>query len=309
MIVRKDIPWRIVLSYSWKNLLYYLLLATAVWAGYSLLGIGQLSIPFLPVATLGTALAIFLSFRNNSAYDRWWEARKIWGLAVNYSRAWARQVTTFISSNDARLNGSADNFSLNDFQQMLVYRHIAFIHALRIFLRKQDDYGDTRDFLSDDEYRLMHEADNSPNVLLQKQGECIAWAKQQGLIDPYEFVQMDQTLVEFNNIQGRCERIKNTPMPRQYNFFPKVFVFIHNTLLPFGFVAELGWVTIPMSLIVAFVFLTLDMGGEDIEDPFENRLSDTPMSALSVTIEGNLKEQLQEKKLPEKLTPQDGFLL
>ena len=238
-----------------------------MWASYSLLGITQLSIPFLPVATLGTALAIFYPSVTTRLTIVGGKRAKYGAWRSTTARAWARQVTTFISSNDARLNGSADNFSLNDFQQMLVYRHIAFIHALRIFLRKQDDYGDTRDFLGDDEYRLMHEADNPPNVLLQKQGECIAWAKQQGLIDPYELVQMDQTLVEFNNIQGRCERIKNTPMPRQYNFFPKVFVFIHNTLLPFGFVAELGWVTIPMSLIVAFVFLTLDMGGEDIEDP------------------------------------------
>ena len=307
MIVRRDIPWHFILRFSGKNLLYYLLLSIAVWVSYEIAFVKEVAITFLPVATLSTALAIFLSFRNNSAYDRWWEARKIWGLAVNYSRAWARQVTTFIvlPEDTTQLNG----FSRKDFHQKLVYRHIAFIHALRIFLRKQDDYSDIRELVSEREYAQVCQADNPPNVLLQKQSESIAWALKKGLINAYQQIQLDQTLVEFNNIQGRCERIKNTPMPRQYNYFPRIFVFIHNSLLPFGFIALLGWVTIPMSLLVSFIFLTLDLVGADIEDPFENRLSDTPMTALSVTIEGNLKEQLKETDLPEKLVPEDGFLL
>lgn len=308
MIVRRDIPWTLILRFSGKNLLYYLLLSVVVWISYEVAFIKEVAITFLPVATLSTALAIFLSFRNNSAYDRWWEARKIWGLAVNYSRAWARQVTTFIVSPEVSADVS-ENFSKKDFQRKLVYRHIAFVHALRIFLRKQTDYSDIQEFISAREYTQVCEADNPPNLLLQRQSESIAWALKKGLINPYQQVHLDQTLVEFNNIQGRCERIKNTPMPRQYNYFPKIFVFIHNSLLPFGFIALLGWVTIPMSLLVSFIFLTLDLVGADIEDPFENRLSDTPMTALSVTIEGNLKEQLKETELPEKLVPEDGFLM
>ena len=307
MIVHRGILWPHMLRFSWKSLLYYFLLAFIVWFCYEIAHIKELAIPFLPVATLSTALAIFLSFRNNSAYDRWWEARKIWGLAVNYSRAWARQVTTFMSTREA--HDVSSDFSIKDFKQTLVYRHIAFIHALRIFLRKQTDYSDVEPLISSREYELVNSADNPPNMLLQRQGESLAWAVRRGLVNTYQQIQLDQTLVEFNNIQGRCERIKNTPMPRQYNYFPRLFVFIHNTLLPFGFIGELGWTAIPLSLVVSFVFLMLDLVGADIEDPFENRLSDTPMTALSVTIEGNLKEQLKETILPEKITPEDGVLL
>ena len=309
MIVHHGMLRNHFIRHSWRSLLYYLLLATAVWASYEIAHIREVAIPILPVATLSTALAIFLSFRNNSAYDRWWEARKIWGLAVNYSRAWARQVTTFVSTNEVVPDKLAEHFSLRDFQQELVYRHIAFIHALRIFLRKQTDYSDIQPFIGENEYQRVVVADNPPNVLLQRQGERVAWALRGGLINHFHQIHLEQTLVEFNNIQGRCERIKNTPMPRQYNYFPRLFVFIHNTLLPFAFIGELEWTAIPLSLVVAFIFLTLDLVGADIEDPFENRESDTPMTALSITIEGNLKEQLRERRLPEKLAPEDGVLL
>ncbi|WP_143959698.1 bestrophin family protein [Litoribacter populi] len=320
MIVSRNIRPAQILHYTWKQLLYYTTLSTTIVILHDVYEVVFFNIPSYTIAALGTALAIFLGFKNDHAYDRWWEARKIWGLMVNYSRAWARQVITMIiPKNDA------DYAEIAAFHQKLVYRHLAFVNALRVFLRvrhaynepkqrelfeDENTYLDTKPFLDPAEYEEFIKKDNPPNFLLQRQGEDLKWAFQKGWISDYRFVKMEETLVDFNDIQGMSERIKNTPMPRQYTYFSRVFVFIHCTLLPMVFISELGWKTIPTALAVSFVFLALDMIGERTEDPFENRLEDTPMSSLSVAIEINLREQLEESKsnFPPKIKPQDGIV-
>lgn len=319
MIVRRNLKLKMILHYTWRQLTYYLVLSTSIVILHEIFEIVIFNIPSYTIAALGTALAIFLGFKNDHAYDRWWEARKIWGLMVNYSRAWARQATTLVMTPDG---GEPEEIRV--FQKTLVYRHIAFVNALRVFLRKKNlynktqsemfeednTYRDTIPFLSEEEYKTFCTQDNPPNFLLQRQGEDLKTAFQKGWISDYRFVKMEETLVDFNDIQGMSERIKNTPLPRQYTFFSRIFVLIHCTLLPMVFISELGWKTIPIALAVSFVFLALDLIGERTEDPFENRLEDTPMSSLSVTIETNLKEQLKEssKNFPEKYHPENGIV-
>ncbi len=318
MITRKNLDPKLIIFYSWKSLLYFLFIAITVYVldQFSSLKM-SLEIPFYTIAAFSTALSIFLGFNNNQAYDRWWEARKIWGLAVNYSRAWARQVTTLITSDDP-----SEAKELKAFQERLVYRHAAFVHALRVFLRKKHDYApdiaeykeaendyvSTKPLLGEHEFKVFCQMDNPPNYLNQLQGEDLKRAAKKGWLTEYRHVQMDQTLVEFNNIQGRAERIKNTPMPRPYTYFSTLFVFIHATLLPFAFVSELGWVMIPVSFIISFVFLCLDRIGERTEDPFENRIDDTPMTALSETIERNVREMYGERTFPEKTEWTEGYV-
>jgi putative membrane protein len=281
--------------------------------------IHTLSLPFNAVATLSTALAIYLGFKNNSAYDRWWEARKIWGLLVNYSRAWAREILAFPVAGHA-----LDQSALAEWKQRLIYRHIAFVHALRVFLRvkhsyndngvvelieESNQYEDLQDFLSPEEYAQTLSKKNPPNYLLQRQSEDLQLALQQGWLSDYRLVRLDETLTEFNNHQGRSERIKNTPFPRAYSFFSRVFVHIHGTLIPLAFVEEIGWFNIPLSLLINFVFLALDYIGERTEDPFENRMDDTPLTAISITIEENLKEMLGDHSLPAKPVPVEGVVM
>ncbi|WP_194776818.1 bestrophin family protein [Pararhodonellum marinum] len=319
MIVRRNLQPRMILHYTWRQLTYYLVLSTSIVILHDIYEVVIFNIPSYTIAALGTALAIFLGFKNDHAYDRWWEARKIWGLMVNYSRAWARQATTLVMSEDG-----VEHEEIKAFQKTLVYRHIAFVNALRVFLRKknaynkdqselfedENTYADTKSFLSEEEYNDFCNQDNPPNYLLQRQGEELKHAFQRGWISDYRFIKMEETLVDFNDIQGMSERIKNTPLPRQYTFFSRVFVLIHCTLLPMVFVSELGWKTIPIALAVSFVFLALDLIGERTEDPFENRLEDTPMTSLSLTIETNLKEQLKEShtNFPQKYQPEDGIV-
>ncbi|RZK10280.1 MAG: hypothetical protein EOO46_11230, partial [Flavobacterium sp.] len=137
MIISRNLKWRHIIYYTRLKLLYFVALSVSVYVLHEIFDIRQLSIPFNAVATLSTALAIYLGFKNNNAYERWWEARKIWGLIVNYSRAWAREVLTMILPNGEK------NEERELLQARLLYRHIAFVNALRVFLRRKYDYNDT----------------------------------------------------------------------------------------------------------------------------------------------------------------------
>ncbi|RNI25718.1 bestrophin family protein [Rufibacter latericius] len=319
MILDRNLKWEVIVHYTWKSMLYYLLLSVVVYLLHDYFEVLQLHLPFSTLTALSTALAIFLGFKNSNAYERWWEARQIWGQLVNSSRSWARQVLTMIIPTDEQ-----DAELVRKLQHRMVYRHLAFVHGLRVFLRKPkpynstkqeeifeetNEYTDTVAFLPKEEYEAFWHKNNPPNFLLNVQGDDLRKAFERGWLSDYRFVQLEQTLVEFNNIQGRSERIKNTPFPRQYSFFSRVFVFIHASLLPFVFVEEIGWASIPVSVIISFVFLCLDLLGERMEDPFENRLEDVPLTQLSLSIETNLKEHWGDKNFPQAKDLKKGVML
>lgn len=180
MLVSRDLKWKLILFYTWKDLFYYTLLAVAVFLLHDHYQLLNLSIPFNAISALSTALAIFLGFKNNNAYDRWWEARKIWGLLVNYSRVWEREVKIFIDNNDKDKVAE-----LKALQKKLVYRHIAFVNALRVFLRKpngfvskeaeffeeENEYIEVIRYLDKEEYVQFYHKTNPPNFLIDKQGD------------------------------------------------------------------------------------------------------------------------------------------
>ncbi|QNF35367.1 hypothetical protein HUW51_22585 [Adhaeribacter swui] len=319
MLIYRNLKWSVIFFYTWRSMLYYLILGIAVFLIHDYFNLLELHIPFTAISALSTALAIFLGFKTSNAYERWWEARQIWGSLVNYSRAWARQVITMILSENPEQAAAVE-----ELQHRMIYRHMGFVHALRVFLRKKyqyneqeqeeiyeepNEYSDTKAFLQPAEFQQFNLKNNPPNYLLELQGEDLKRAFLNGWISDYRFTKLEETLVEFNNVQGRSERIKNTPFPRQYSFFSRVFVFIHASLLPFVFVEELGWVSIPLSVIISFVFLCLDLIGERSEDPFENRLEDVPLTAISLTIETNLKEQWGDPNFPVKKDASNGIVL
>lgn len=318
MIISRNLKWRHIFYYTRFKLLYFVALSVAVYVIHEVYDIRNLNLPFNAVATLSTALAIYLGFKNNYAYERWWEARKIWGLIVNYSRAWAREVLTLLIQNGEKSK------EFEHLQSRLLYRHIAFVNALRVFLRQKHEYNETnikeiievkngygeiRKFLSQAEYDEAISKKNPPNHLIKLQGEDLKTAYENGWLSDFRFVQLSQTLTEFNNHQGMSERIKNTPLPRPYSFFSRVFVTIHGTLIPFAFIEELSWVNIPLSIVINFVFLALDYIGERTEDPFENRMDDTPLSSISITIEENVKEMFGDIDLPVKQKSEMGVVM
>jgi ion channel-forming bestrophin family protein len=317
MIIRSTMPLRWIFFYAWKSLLLIV--------GISVLAVvlhkyAHVTIP-IPVtvsAMLSAAVSIYLGFRSNNAYDRWWEARCIWGALINISRAWARQVATMLEVGEGDSSEEVEAI-----KKRLIYRHIAFTHALRVFLRGgpsiahektkelyqvKNDIEEIKEFLSEEDYLRVKDCNNPPNMLIQMQGEDLALACKKGFLTDYRFMHLDQSLVEFNNIQGRSERIKSTAFPRAYSFFQRVFVWTHAIVVPFAFVSLLGWMIIPASFILNYVFFAIDFVSSRIEDPFENRWDDISLSAISRTVEINLKEIRGEKNLPPKIAPIDGIL-
>lgn len=318
MIISRNLKWRHIIYYTRFKLLYFVVLSLSVYVIHAVFDIKNLSIPFNAVATLSTALAIYLGFKNNNAYERWWEARKIWGLLVNYSRSWSREVLTMILPNGEK------SPEFQHLQSRLLYRHIAFVNALRVYLREKHDYNETsireiievknayseiRKFLSQEEYDEAISKKNPPNHLITLQGEDLKKAYEKGWLSDFRFIKLSETLTEFNNHQGMSERIKNTPLPRPYSFFSRVFVTIHGTLIPFAFIEELGWANVPLSIVINFVFLALDYIGERTEDPFENRMDDTPLSSISLTVEENVKEMYGDINMPVKPKSEFGVVM
>lgn len=311
MIVRKNLKLSKILAVSWKALLAYAVIASSVFILHQEAGITFFKIPFAIVGTLGTALAIILAFRNNASYDRWWEARKIWGGIVNYSRTFGRQVTTLVSTQF--MDGKKGNTEIKIVQKELIYRHIAWMNALRLQLRKQEEWQDIAPFLKANEFQWIKHRKNKATQLVQVQGEKLQELRKEGLIEDFRHMQLDNTLTELYNLQGKAERIKNTPLARQYDFFPKIFMALFIFLFPFGLIDILSqqhaaWLVIPLTVSVGYVFYVIRKIGEFNEDPFENRVTDTPMSNLCRTIEIDLREMLKESNLPPKLEPVDGFL-
>ena len=262
-----------------------------------------IAIPDVTISLLGAALGILLGFRTNSAYDRWWEARKLWGMLVNSSRSLARQAVSFIQSPPG---GNQEEARIH--VRTLVQYQIAFVHALRFALRKQEPWEELARLLDGRTLASLRSEKNIPAALLQKMGETTAQLARQGFLSDLQLHRLDSTFTDLSNVQGGCERIKNTPLPRQYDFYPGLLVKAYCTILPFVLVDELKWFTPVATALVAFALLVLNRIGKNLEDPFENRVYDTPMTALSFTIEINLRQALGETQLPQPATPVAGVL-
>lgn len=296
MIVRDHLPLRRVWPrVSWRlGLLFLFDLTVAVL--YAQSGMTFLGLPSLPLGLMGAALSIFLAFRTNSSYDRWWEARRLWGSLVNESRSFSRQALTLV-------DGVADAEN-ND----LVEWQIAYVHSLRCHLRGQNPFPELATRLPADMVAALRTQQNVPLALLLRAGRRLRTLFDGGRLDSFRFVQLDSTLTRLCDIQGACERIKNTPLPRQYEYFPRLMVSTFCVLLPFGLVEGMGLLTPVASTLVSFIFLSLESVGRDIEAPFEYTVHDTPMSQLSRTIEINLREAMGEARVPRAVGHVDGFV-
>jgi ion channel-forming bestrophin family protein len=311
MVLRKIFNPITVARYMRTELIASTVLSIAVFFLYHNQHLQKVSLPFSIAAILGSALAIFVAFRNNNAYNRWWEARTIWGSIINNSRIFARQIIA--NADNAVAIGKVPLNEVEVYKKELVYRQIAFAHALRLHLRKQSNWEELKPLLSENEYSELVEKSNKPNFLLHKQGSRIKEGMRKEILGAFDNISLEPTLAGFNNFQGACERIKNTPLLRQYHFFTKLFLLVFMAILPFSLISDFNKMgapalMIPLSILVSFVFGVMGKVGEVNEDPFENRITDIPMTAMCNTIERDLKEMLGEKDLPLKLEPEDGFL-
>jgi putative membrane protein len=309
MIIKRRFDPLKVLPYVQGELLLALVAAAAAYVLHRWEPL--VALPFSIAATLGGALAIFIGFRNNSAYGRWWEARTLWGGIANSTRVLARLIITFTDSHAHQPN--YDRARSEAFKREMVLKVIAWAHALRIQLRGERDWSSVTVLMPAEERATVDAAANKPNVVIQLIGQRIYRAMADGTLGGFDSFQMEGQLLALANYQGGCERIKNTPLLRQYHFFTRLFLQVFIVLLPFCLVADLermgiGWVVVPVALIISFVFAIIGKVGEVNEDPFEGRITDVPLTALCNTIERDLRELLGETELPAKLQPVDGYM-
>jgi putative membrane protein len=266
------------------------------------------ALPHIPLALYGSAIGIILGFRNNSAYSRWWEARTLWGAVVNNCRSWGRQIVKGM-----RATAPSEAAELKETQRVLVYLQIAYVHALRQHLRALDAVSEIAPVLTSagytpEELNELRTQKNVPLALQVRMGGILDDCLERGWMDPMQWRAMDESLNDLADAQGGAERIKNTPMPKQYDYFPELFVQIYCVLLPLALVTNMGWFTPLGSTLVGFMFLALDKIGRDLEDPFDNTIYDVPMTSMTTTIEINLRQILGETQLPEAIKPIAGVL-
>ena len=279
------VGWPMLVLFGWD----VLIAASYTWFGQRWVAVND-----LPTPLIGSALALLISIRNNNAYARWWEARQLWGGIVNNSRTLARQVRLFLPEGEAAT--------------YLVELQIAYVHALRCALRKQDPWGEITALVPPGLREALTGSRNVPDALLAAMADRLAILYRAGTLDTIAMAQFDGTLATLGNMQGGAERIKNTPLPRQYTIFPKVFVQLFCVLLPLAQVTDLGIATPLGSTLVGFLFLALDRVGADLENPFENDVYDVPLTSITRTIEINLRQALGQKTVPAPLEPVDGVL-
>lgn len=271
----------------------------------------EVTIPFSVSAILGSALAIFIAFRNNSSYGRWWEARTLWSGIANNSRIFARQIIA--NADNAVAIGKASADIVNAYKREMIYRQIAFAHSLRLHLRGQANHEEFIPLISKEEATEVKTKQNIPNYLLLRQGIQVKEGMRAEILGAFDNISLEPVLAGLNNFQGSCERIKTTPLLRQYHYFTRVFLYAFVVTLPFALMGDfikikLPLLMIPISVLIAFVFSVIGKVGEVNEDPFENRMTDVPMTSICNDIEISLKEMLGEQMLPKRLEADHGYL-
>jgi len=229
---------------------------------------------------LGIVLGLFLVFRTNSAYDRWWEGRKLWGSMVNNTRNLAHKMAAFLSRDDKE--------NREYFTRMIPN----FVNSVRESLRQGVDIKEDLEAAGPDFNQRLENVKHIPNRLSTMMYERVQELYKKGVLTGDQLFLVDKELKEFSDILGACERIKNTPIPYSYSMFLKKFIFIYIITLPFGFVTQMGYATIAIVILISFVILSVELIAEEIEDPFGRDINDLPTDELSGKIKENVKEIL-----------------
>ncbi len=257
----------------------------------------------VPFTLISLALGVFLGFRNNTSYDRYWEGRKLWGRLVNDARSFARMTLHLIAA-DATPHAELDAAGAQALQRELIYRTIAFVHSLRMHLRNQlAELQPLAPFLRADELAAMPVQRNVPLAVLTSMSGVVQQARRAGVLRHRDVHLLEAMINDLCDVQGGCERIKNTPIPWSYTVLMHSIVAAYCFALPFGLIATVQLATPLVVALIAYAFLGLDAVGDELEEPFGTDVNDLPLSQLSRMIEVNLRQMLGEGDLPALITP------
>ncbi|MBB5635418.1 putative membrane protein [Pedobacter cryoconitis] len=303
MLIVHNIRLSRILRNTWQVDLIMIFSCTGAYLTRAFLIKHNFEIPSIIPTVLGTAIAFFIGFNNNQAYDRWWEARKIWGALVNDSRSWARSVITYISQNEV------SNQDFKAIKDRMVRRHIGFLYALKAKLRDAVDEN-YQQYLDEADLQEINLHSNVHNAILTLQSRDLQQLSKDGMIDGFRFMELNQLLVKFSDHMGRAERIKNTVFPTTYNYFTKVFIWLFVVSLTLVVSHEAGVWAIFIGWLVGFVFVSTQINGMSLIDPFENNSSSVPLNQITRTIEINLLEMIGAEKIPAPVKPiNDEYIL
>ncbi len=325
------------LGWTRRDNLWLLTISLVPTAAYVILNWRWLAIPWVPVALLGTAAAFIAGFRNNATYARSWEARQIYGAIVNASRAWGIVARDFVQPG-AQLSAEDAQAA----RRQLIHRHIAWLTALRYQLRqprawermslpenleyqrthftvaeRQDDLdSQLAALLSPTDVQYVLAKSNRATQLLALQSAQVLALYQSGAFEANHRVALERVLMDLYEQQGKCERIKNFPYPRQFATINLFFIRLFQWLVPLGLLGEFGklgggmvWLSVPFGFLVGWVFNALERVGESTENPFEGNANDVPITSLSRTIEIDLREMLDESDIPAPIAATNNILL
>ncbi|PHN55536.1 effector protein [Pseudomonas viridiflava] len=253
----------------------------------------KITLPSMPLTLLGSALVVLTSFRNSSAYNRWWEARTLWGALVNSSRSFARQVLTLVED---------DEGGINPVKATLLRRHVAYVKCLSAHLKGGHCGDEVQALIPREEFERRFDTNNFPNDLLNTSAALLAKEYQSGRLDSIRLARLESTMVDISNCQGGMERIANTPLPYPYVAFPRLFITLFCLIVPIGLVETLGWFTPLASTVVGFMLLAIEKIGTDLQSPFKASEHEIQMTALCANIERNLDSMLRGAQEESKVS-------
>jgi putative membrane protein len=328
MYIKRNYGLKMTFLWSKKPFIIGFLYAAALHAGMFLLNF-EVILPWQPISILGIAVAFYLGFKNNSSYDRTWEARKIWGGIVNSSRSFGAATVSFVQGpNEEKI------------KKELIYRHIAWLIALRHQLRMSRtwEHKNVRvqhlfpeNYCAEYESRLKSEMDhflvkedqqkvisssNHATQIIVLQSKRLQELRNDGYFDDFRHMEFHKHITSFYTDQGKAERIKNFPFPRQYASTALWLTFVFAALVPLGMgdifkdYGDFMYIISPLfSALIIWVFFLMEMIGDYSENPFEGTYNDVPITSIARGIEIDLREMIKDSNIPEPEKPVNGFLM
>lgn len=287
MLLKKKIPMKYVLGKIRTELILVILYAITFEILNYYYNNKAIHIPIAIPTIVGTIISLLLAFKSNQAYDRWWEARIVWGAIVNDSRTLMRQVITFYKDPDFSVEA-------NDFKENFAKRQVAWCYSLSQSLREKDPYKPIKKILNEHDFQYVKKHKHVPNAVLMLHSKDLKKAYENGKINTYQQVEIDNTLTRLCDYMGKCERIKNTIFPTTYSMYIRFTLCLFIILLPFALTELLGWLQIPLVTTIGAAFFLIEKMAIHLQDPFENKPTDTPMTAICGTIEKNLVQMINE---------------
>lgn len=303
MLLKKNIPPSYIIQKVKSPAFFIIIYAFIIYLLKSVANFKSLSIPITIPSILGTTISLLLAFRTNQSYGRWWEARTLWGAIVNDSRTLARQLISF-----TKYNENSNSYSAN-IVRTVVHRQIAWNYILANTLREQPLPDNIDNLLSDTDKNLIEVSSHKNNTILHLHANDIQKLLDDDVITNHQFQSLDNTLTSLCNSMGGCERIKNTVFPTMFSIFINIFVYLFALSLPLGLIDVFGISEIPLTALTVASFFMIERSCIDLQNPFNNKPTDTPVTSISRNIEINLRQMIGEDKLPKKIEAESFYIM